>query len=500
MPKKGGALKKPFKPSTQTVHAIQTLQALVEDEAAWTKEENEQLERVFRCLKRVEELQSGHFISVIPKRTQASLDDLLQWAQKHGMDLERSGLRVDFVHHHGDKEDNNKSSDDATLFATRAIPKGDVLLTVPPSAILSSAPTSRRPSLAALSCATPAIGRSPSLSLTLVLLTEAADQSSPFGPYIRALPTNFTTPFASFENANHYSALHPSPAARLAIRTFRAQLRDYAGVFRAIASMRPSDLPLRFLSLANFRWAVSVVMTRQNSLPALDPSPSAVPVMGLVPLWDFFNHAPGDMSTAVLLQDGAVSVECRAMCDFDAGKPVTMFYGKRSNTQLALYSGFIVPGNLYDEVPVAICLPEDVELAPLKARALAKRSLHVQHPSKDGDGVGIVCVVNIGIGSTAVDKAYAVAHVITMDKDEFTAYLRSNDLLPKDIPQRKQLFQLVVDALTRKLSQYQQAQTQLKSHDLQSSPENFIENLHRCEMTLLENAIQSVRMRQLETT
>jgi hypothetical protein len=60
-------------------------------------------------------------------------------------------------------------------------------------------------------------------------------------------------------------------------------------MFAAASKMLPFDM--RAFTWQSFRWAVSILMTRQNAIPSLFDSKN--PVMALIPLWDFCNHTHG---------------------------------------------------------------------------------------------------------------------------------------------------------------------------------------------------------------
>ena len=87
-----------------------------------------------------------------------------------------------------------------------------------------------------------------------------------------------------------------------------------------------------------FRWARGVVLTRQNPIKQLDGETMKT-MYGLVPLYDFFNHRPGDISAFF---DPVLNIlEMEAGFDSHADEQVFMSYGNRSNKQLFIYSGFI---------------------------------------------------------------------------------------------------------------------------------------------------------------
>ena len=102
----------------------------------------------------------------------------------------------------------------------------------------------------------------------------------------------------------------------------------------------------------HFRWAMSVVMTRQNRLPPVargvmaPPWPSGVPRYGaaeqvhlaLIPLYDMVNHTPGEI-TSFFTQDERIALE--ALEPVAPGREVRMSYGSRSTDALLQYQGFV---------------------------------------------------------------------------------------------------------------------------------------------------------------
>lgn len=493
---------KPFKPSPQTVLALQSLQSLVEDDAAWAADELKQLGALSNCTHRIDSLQQlSSYPSLIPSRTQQNLEDLVIWARDiHSIDLSVSGLRPAFL---------PDRPEDATLFATRTIPSGSNLITVPSSAILSSTLPSRQVEISALAQhGGPAIARSPSLTLTLILLMESyVGSSSQFAPYISALPSTLGNPFFSFcDDMKLYTALKPSSNMQAsAVRMLRAQLRDYVGVFRAAMSAKLPTFPVSVMSLRNFRWAISVVMTRQNALPPKDPSPKSPPVMALVPIWDMFNHEAGRSTTAVTITSGDLSVECSAMREFNNGDAVNMCYGSRPSGQLALYSGFVpADGTPHDEVFINIPLYEEEgnaggmpekQMNILKARVLGKRGVSV---NMDTTG-GFKCSIPIGRKEDAIDRALGITGVVVMTKTEFSAFLKSSDVLPSPdsvskLERAPIATQFVEKEITETLKSYHDPRD--TDVDWNSPGAKLIEDLLAIETIVLENNFRKLQQFQ----
>lgn len=486
-PKSTSSAKRAFRPSSQVTNTIQSLQNSVEDQAAWKQSTPSQLHTLHATLRKLQKLQTSQsFVSVIPTRTPDKLRAFETWLKdQHAIDLAQNGLRLDFV---------SNDVQNATLFATRDIPANDVLVTVPSSLMLTSSFSKRRQSLSKLAQVFPAISSNPSLALVLSLLAESADPTSQFAPYIAILPSTHTLPFASF-TAKETLALAPSKARATVIQVLRAQIRDYTHVFQAVSRLRPDDLPLNIMSFSNWRWAVSVIMSRQNDVPVpkdwnAQPEGS---VMACVPLWDMFNHEPGEVSTAVVMQGSDVMVECHAMRAFEKGEPVTMTYGNRPNSSLAVFSGFVSESNMYDEVPVIMAIPTVVPLAPLKARVLSKLGFIVEPIHI---GIAWACNVLISAGETCLDKAITVDSVLTMDKDALTAFLKTEET--QKVSPTLESLEVIEVTLREKLSLYHGAQNGtdekgVSDKDISPQAKSLITGLHKAEISVLDHALEVLR-------
>lgn len=103
------------------------------------------------------------------------------------------------------------------------------------------------------------------------------------------------------------------------------------------------------LTWAEFRWAAGIVMSRQNNL-LLEVRGEAVETLGLVPLWDMFNHGPGEPAT--YMAGGHLVSE--AVAAVAKGRQVYMVYGARPNLHLLLYQGFVQEENPHDELSVTL--------------------------------------------------------------------------------------------------------------------------------------------------
>lgn len=303
--------------------------------------------------------------SALPHRDDAAFAAFTTWLATRGLELASSPVRIA-----GD-------ADNATLYATRPIPEDEVFLKIPPPAILSTSTASSSPLAPFLHTLPP----NPSLALTLHVLAEALSPSSPFAPYIAILPRAFTIPFVAPPTS--YAALAPSPAHARTAKTLRTQLVHYVNVYKLLSRSAAGGLALDAFSYANFEWATAVVMTRQNQLLAPRGAP---PVLALVPVWDMCNHAPGRATTSVIVGEDGASVECGAMRDFEEGEAVSIFYGRRSNVELALFSGFVQEGNVHDRVGVKVRFCGGRRENVLRVVDIKKRAPGIVSGA-DGDGM-----------------------------------------------------------------------------------------------------------------
>ena len=99
-----------------------------------------------------------------------------------------------------------------------------------------------------------------------------------------------------------------------------------------LAALRLAAAP----SFAEWRWALSAVLTRRNGVPVGERQS----LLALIPVWDMCNHrAAGEMSTGY--DEQADHVLCRAMQPFGAGEQVYIFYGPRSHADLLVNNGFL---------------------------------------------------------------------------------------------------------------------------------------------------------------
>jgi len=257
--------------------------------------------------------------------------------------------------------------------AARDLAAGEVVLRVPTSLMLSlhvgpAASYSPVPSIVA---ADPLLRATPTLGLALLIAHEKLQGSaSTFTPYLEVLPTSFDVPLSwQPSDLEPLSEASPSVFTR-AVNGWRMALKQYVYLVHK-AAREPQGFGKHFpvmadptegghlnstrplFSLSLFRWALATAITRQNEVPAAARTNSGS-TLALIPLWDMCNHSNSkDTDTSFVagplaepsssLQVGSVegALECRAVKDIAKDTQVYIFYGKRPNSDLLLYSGFV---------------------------------------------------------------------------------------------------------------------------------------------------------------
>ena len=190
----------------------------------------------------------------------------------------------------------------------------------------------------------------PSIVLSMHLAMEVREKKSFWKPYFDMLPKIPNIPL--LYNQQELSMLKGTNAYFLTLNLIRNVTRNYVFLYSELEKAR-GKLGLKgHLLLAEWFWAVAIVMSRQNPLPNNE--------LGLVPLWDFCNHRDDGFISLVDVETGAVSCST-GDCSLPSDTPVFIKYGNRTNLQLFVYMGFISsPVAMTDMIKMSAHLrPED---------------------------------------------------------------------------------------------------------------------------------------------
>lgn len=402
----------PPKPPAAVLRSVLHLRDHIENNRNWLslRDGHAKLHDLLTALRK-QQASTRYYKAVIPSRDQSAFDAFKRWLNTNGVTAaDAAPLPFDVAFR-------DPAGHDATLFANRPLEKGETFVRIPREAMLS-ADVHRSP-LKELVEMIPALCEMPSLLLALRVLAEAADDTSRFREYIRILPSAFSTPFFGF-TAAEVEMMWPSPAGLSTIRALRAQMRDYTYVYEAVHKLRLRQLGVAVLSLDNFIWALSVVMTRQNALRGKGG-------LVLVPGWDMCNHQRGEQRTGVVEREGDIWVECDAMEEVQVGGEIRICYGERGNGQLLLYSGFVEEGNQFDSLPVVLRMGRG-ELEGFKAKVMLPRWGVEVRERWDGWEIGGV----LEWGEECVRRLKGIARVIVADKEGIGKMLKMGKGLPTE--------------------------------------------------------------------
>ncbi|KAI8815182.1 hypothetical protein BJ742DRAFT_765572 [Cladochytrium replicatum] len=221
------------------------------------------------------------------------------------------------------------------LFATENIEPTETILQVPLSAMMTASMS--RHNLGKLVDAVPILQHMPSLALAVNLLRESLNPESFWAPYIHILPSAWIKlklqPLTSL--TSKYTDLAATcPCFATVVKDLKSNLRQYV-IIREGLNKHKKIISLDQFTYRRFRWAVAVVMTRQNPIP----NELGRPVFTLIPMYDLFNHAPGEVTTHY---HGELKLsETASAGHFSAGDEVLIAYGHRPNRDLFVYSGFV---------------------------------------------------------------------------------------------------------------------------------------------------------------
>ena len=111
-----------------------------------------------------------------------------------------------------------------------------------------------------------------------------------------------------------------------------------------------------YFTFEEYRWAVSTVMTRQNSVPSetgeITESGDEVHVNTLIPFWDMANNSVDVPEISTDFDKDTQTVSCMANKEFGPAEDFTIFYGKRSNLDLLVHNGFVLENNPFNTLVI----------------------------------------------------------------------------------------------------------------------------------------------------
>ncbi|XP_064489600.1 actin-histidine N-methyltransferase-like isoform X1 [Ornithodoros turicata] len=322
------------------------------------KEEWKDFLELNSLLVKVREIENGITLD-LPERTN-KWDAFLDWCTKNGADMKHVEIK-------------DIGNGEYGMTAKQAIEEGDEILHVPRK-LMMSALAAHSSRLGQLLQEDPVLKSMPNITLALFLILElSSGETSFWSPYISILPDSFNT--VLYFSVSDLELLRGSVVLDDALKLHRSILRQYA-YFHRILRTHPLAKSLPFKDCFTYdlyRWAVSAVMTRQNAIPAPGGHAGSSTVLALVPLWDMCNHSGGKLCTDYDPEKD--ELKCLAMRDFQAGDEVTIFYGRRTNSEFLVHNGFVYPGNEHDAVDIKLGISKSDPLFSIKSELCGKHDL-----------------------------------------------------------------------------------------------------------------------------
>ncbi|KAJ2851776.1 hypothetical protein IWW36_000921 [Coemansia brasiliensis] len=264
---------------------------------------------------------------------QQKLARFAAWLEENGVQMDKLELR--------------QSEKGNGIYAKEALSKDEQYIQLPHHLIITSRVC--RDALSTDSW-TPKFEGTTLLHVFLIHQRFVAEKSSFWHPFIDVLPTEFQTPlfFTGSEldllkNTNIPSATEEQRASLQ--KTYQEALVD----------VPESVVPRDVLTFENYVWAAMVVMTRTFTGQILaQKEESDIRIM--LPFMDMLNH---DFQAKVEFNDTEKTLNLATCIDISQGDEVCYSYGPKSNDELLLGYGFIIPNNPYNRYTLRLNYTQD---------------------------------------------------------------------------------------------------------------------------------------------
>jgi histone-lysine N-methyltransferase SETD3 len=271
------------------------------------------------------------------------------------------------------------------------------------------------------------------IRLTFALIIEKLNSQSKWKPYLDILPEKFRT--VLYFTPAEMKELQGTMALTQALKQVKFIATQYAFLYKylmvAIENHPVVEELQNSFTYEFYRWAVSVITTRQNIIPQDDGTRESV----LIPLWDMANHVNGIINTQY--NDETRQIESFCLNDFDAGQQVTMAYGNRSNEQFLIHNGFVYSENENKDLNIKLSLSKSDQLFNDRSELLKKLNLQTSG--------------SFQISPQFSSEFLAFVRVFNMSKDQIEKWLKADntkDLLnpdtPLDVAFQKRIIQFIL--------------------------------------------------------
>ncbi|TNN17893.1 Histone-lysine N-methyltransferase setd3 [Schistosoma japonicum] len=249
------------------------------------------------------------------------------------------------------------------------------------------------------------------IALCLCLLGELyqGDESA-WQDYIKTLPSDYPT--FLYMNAADIRLMKGSPVIEKIAFNYLLICRHYAYFYcRFLKGPKVLNIPNFIFCFDDYKWAVSTVMSRSNYIPHFNGRDK---IICLIPVWDMINHKSSHVTTHYDLE--ADELIFSTMEAYKPGDQIFMDYGKRSNEDFFMFSGFVPKVNPDNKLTITLGISSSDSLASTRKQLLQTLNLNV--PLK--------CDLRGNIES--MTEFFIFSRVFSMDKDELNKHLLDVEL------------------------------------------------------------------------
>ena len=309
-------------------------------------------------LEQVIELEKYNLNRRISGPRKSYIKEFSEWLEKNGAVVD--GVKITEV---------GKNDEELGLKTTKDLKVGDVVLTIPRK-LMMSLDTAKNSEIGRLIEKDMMLQKMNNVALSLHLLLEKTSPASFWEPYINILPQGYNT--VLYFSAEDFKELKGSPAYEDAMKQYKYVARQYAYFSTKFQNTMIKD----YFTFEEYRWAVSTVMTRQNSVPSetaeITDSGDEVFVNTLIPFWDMANNSVDVPEISTDFDKDAQAVTCMANKELNLSDNFTIFYGKRSNMDLLVHNGFVLDNNPFNTLIINLGISKNDQLARSKYDLLSK--------------------------------------------------------------------------------------------------------------------------------
>ncbi|KAL6911402.1 hypothetical protein ACP4OV_000207 [Aristida adscensionis] len=258
------------------------------------------------------------------------------------------------------------------LVALKNIRKGEKLLFVPPSLVITADSEWSRSEVGDVMKRN-SVPDWPLLA-TYLISEASLEGSSRWSSYIAALPRQ---PYSLlyWTRAELDTYLVASPIRERAIQRITDVIGTYNDLRDRIFSKHPDLFPKEVYNMDTFLWSFGILFSRLVRLPSMDGR------VALVPWADMLNHSP-EVETFLDYDKSSKGIVFTTDRSYQPGEQVFISYGKKSSGELLLSYGFVPKEgtNPNDSVELLVSLDKSDECYKEKLQALKRNGLSERWP------------------------------------------------------------------------------------------------------------------------